>query len=226
MEKKRYVGSGGIYKALAFQALLAIVFLVISSFRNHTTQFAFLAFNLFLAWIPLGFALIIEKYLKNNRWLSFRGLILTLVWLCFLPNSFYILSDYIHLNNFNSFDILFDIITFFLIAVNGIIAGIISVFLIHQQLNKRLRARQSMLIIMFLFLLSGFGIYLGRYLRLNSWDVITNPLVLIFDVTNPLFDPRTQFKAFTTCFGILALIGSSYLILWRTTNYMQRSPKI
>ena len=77
-----------------------------------------------------------------------------------------------------------------------------------------------------LFLMCGFGIYLGRYLRLNSWDIITNPLVLIFDMTNPLFDPETQFKAFTACLGILGLIGSSYIILWQSIKYLTHKVRI
>ncbi|MEI7838165.1 MAG: DUF1361 domain-containing protein [bacterium] len=225
MEKKNLKATS-IYWALAIQAFVAILFLIFSSIKNNTGQFLFLLFNLFLAWIPLVIALTIRQYLKKNPWLSFKGVALAFVWVCFLPNSFYIISDLIHLNNFNSFDILFDIITFFLIAVNGIIAGVISVYLIHEELNKRLKSRQSLMIVMGLFLMCGFGIYLGRYLRLNSWDVITNPLVFIFDMTNPLFDPQTQLKAFTACIGILGLLGTSYLVLWQSIEHHRGSMKI
>jgi len=226
MMEKRGLNASSIYWALAIQALIAIIFLIFSSVTNHTGKFSFLIFNLFLAWVPLGIAIVLKKYLKNNPILSFKGILLAFVWVCFLPNSFYILSDFIHLNNFNSVDILFDIITFFLVAVNGIIAGIISVYIIHEELNKRLKSRQSLVIVMGLFLMCGFGIYLGRYLRLNSWDIITNPLVLIFDMTNPLFDPETQFKAFTACLGILGLIGSSYIILWQSIKYLTHKVRI
>jgi uncharacterized membrane protein len=222
MREKSRLSATNIYWALGIQALISIGFLFFSAIANHTTEHLFLIFNLFLAWIPLLVAVILKKYLKKKPWVSIPGAFLILVWICFLPNSFYIVSDLVHLNNFSSIDILVDIITFFMMAINGILVGLISVYLIHLELNKRIKSYSSILAILSIFLLCGLAIYLGRYLRWNSWDIILNPLSLLFDITNPIFDPETQTKAYTTTIGFFGLIGSCYLILWQSAKYLIR----
>ena len=109
-----------------------------------------------------------------------------------------------------------------MMAINGILVGLISVYLIHLELNKRIKSYSSMLVILSIFLLCGLAIYLGRYLRWNSWDIILNPLSLLFDITNPIFDPETQSKAYTTTIGFFGLIGSCYMIFWQSAKYLIR----
>ena len=113
------------------------------------------------------------------------------------------------------------IVAFFMMAINGLLVGLISVYLINQELNKRITSKSSVLILVGIFLLCGFAVYLGRFLRFNSWDVITNPISLIFDVSNPIFDVNTQKNALTTSLGFFGIIGTSYLILWRSINYLK-----
>jgi len=221
MSEKAINGYRGIYLAIGLQALVSVLFIFSEALLDHTNQMLFMIFNLFLAWVPLLPAVLINKYLKKNPWVSPLGILLSVAWICFLPNSFYIVSDSIHLINFSSPDIIVGIVAFFMMAINGLLVGLISVYLINQELNKRITSKSSVLILVGIFLLCGFAVYLGRFLRFNSWDVITNPISLIFDVSNPIFDVNTQKNALTTSLGFFGIIGTSYLILWRSINYLK-----
>ena len=221
MREKAVKGYGGIYLALGLQALVSIIFLMTGALLDRTNQLLFMIFNLFLAWVPLLIAVLINKYLKKKPWISPLGIILFLAWLCFLPNSFYIISDSVHLIDLNSPDILVSIVAFFLMSLNGLLVGLISVYIINLELNKRMKGFSSVATLMGIFLICGFAVYLGRFLRFSSWDVITNPVSLIFDVSNPIFDVNTQKEAITTCIGFFGIIGTSYLILWRSINYFK-----
>jgi uncharacterized membrane protein len=223
MSDKAANGYRGIYIALGLQAAVSVLFIFVEALLDHTNQMLFMIFNLFLAWIPLLLAFLLHNYLKKKPWISSLGIFLAIAWLVFLPNSFYIVSDSIHLIDFNSPDILVGIVAFFMMAINGLLVGLISVYLINIELNKRVSRRASVLSLMGIFLICGFAIYLGRFLRFNSWDVITNPISLIFDVSNPFFDVETQKNALTTCFGFFGIIGTSYIILWRSIEYLKSS---
>ena len=221
MSEKAIDGYRGIYFAIGLQALVAVLFILAEAILDRTNQNLFMIFNLFLAWVPLILAVLIYKYVKNKPLVSPLGIVLSIAWLCFLPNSFYIVSDSIHLINFNSTDIIVGIVAFFMMAINGLLVGLISVYLINLELNKRMNSKSSALILITIFLLCGFAVYLGRFLRFNSWDVITNPISLIFDVSNPIFDSNTQKNAITTSIGIFGIIRTCYLILWRSINYLK-----
>ena len=218
MSEKAIDGYRGIYFAIGLQALVAVLFILAEAILDRTNQNLFMIFNLFLAWVPLILAVLIYKYVKNKPLVSPLGIVLSIAWLCFLPNSFYIVSDSIHLINFNSTDIIVGIVAFFMMAINGLLVGLISVYLINLELNKRMNSKSSALILITIFLLCGFAVYLGRFLRFNSWDVITNPISLIFDVSNPIFDSNTQKNAITTSIGFFGIISTCYLILWRSIN--------
>ena len=221
MSEKAIDGYRGIYFAIGLQALVAVLFILAEAILDRTNQNLFMIFNLFLAWVPLILAVLIYKYVKNKPLVSPLGIVLSIAWLCFLPNSFYIVSDSIHLINFNRTDIIVGIVAFFMMAINGLLVGLISVYLINLELNKRMNSKSSALILITIFLLCGFAVYLGRFLRFNSWDVITNPISLIFDVSNPIFDSNTQKNAITTSIGFFGIISTCYLILWRSINYLK-----
>ena len=221
MSEKAINGYRGIYIALGLQALVSVLFIFIEALLDNTNQMLFMIFNLFLAWVPLLIAFLLHNYLKKKPWTSTLGIFLFITWLCFLPNSFYLVSDSVHLIDFNSPDILVSIVVFFLMAINGLIVGLCSIYLINIELNKRLKRNSSIFALMLIFLVCGFAVYLGRFLRFNSWDVITNPISLIFDVSNPIFDVHTQKNAITTTIGFFGIIGTSYLILWRSVNYLK-----
>lgn len=175
----------------------------------------FLAWNLFLAWVPLGFAWWLMARLRTTSWLSLGNIILTILWIGFLPNAFYIASDIIHLTQTGSISILYDVVMFLSFTFNGFILGYLGLYGIHQQLKRRLGRQGSYLIVTGVLLLCSFAIYLGRYLRWNSWDILVNPAGLIFDVSEPFINPSSYPRVFTTTAMVFVLLMSIYAVSYQ-----------
>ena len=151
-------------------------------------MFFFLIWNLFLAFIPLGTAFLIRRRYDNGKRNKFLYLPLLMFWLLFLPNSPYILTDLFHLKS-RSMPMWFDLILILTFAWNGLMAGLISVSIVQEIVHKLTNKWFSWFVVFSSIFASGFGIYLGRYLRWNSWDLINQPSNLIKDVLEPLLHP-------------------------------------
>lgn len=181
---------------------------------QHTTYW-FLAWNLVLAWIPLGIAWWLIARLRTTPWLSFWNLLLTVLWIGFLPNAFYIASDIIHLTKSGTVSLLYDVVMFLSFTFNGFVLGYLGLYGMHQQLRKRLGRQTSYSIIVGVLLLCSFAIYLGRYLRWNSWDILVNPAGLLFDVSEPFINPSSYPRAFTTTAMVFVLLMSVYAVSYQ-----------
>lgn len=141
----------------------------------ENTSYLWLNWNLFLALLPL---LAVWCILRTPwRWLQ---IILLLIWLGFLPNAPYLLTDFIHLENVGPSHLLwYDGLMMFVYSLAGVGSWLLSTFL----LARRFFWTHS--IVFLISVLTGFGIYLGRYIRFNTWDMITHPteiLRTLFDV--------------------------------------------
>ena len=196
-------------------SLVSVGFYVVGAIGSHDWQYWYLATNLILAWLPLFFAVWLVAILPRFGWSSWRGVALTLLWLAFLPNSFYMVSDLIHLANTDSAHVLFNSVTFISFIFNGLAFGFISLFLVHKQLMKRLSVRSTHAAIAFILLVCSFAIYLGRDLRWNSWDLLTNPFGILFDVSDRFINPGAHPETFTTTLAFFVLLGSIYLVIWQ-----------
>jgi uncharacterized membrane protein len=187
---------------LAVMSLFSFGLSVLRFFITDTKVFLFLNWNLFLAFIPwLISSFILIKGLSNRISL----IILIFSWLIFFPNSPYILTDLFHLRLQTAAPIWYDLIVVLSFAWTGLLFGFISLMDIEELLRKYINRRLIVLIsIVFLFL-GSFGIYLGRFLRWNSWDLVSNPSGLFYDISdrivNPFSHPRTW--GLTILMGIL-----------------------
>lgn len=147
-----------------------------------------LVWNLFLAFIPYAI----------SEWLSRRIAIMEstwklaltlLVWLLFIPNSFYIITDLFHLVEVHTAPKWFDLLILFSFAWNGLLLGILSVRRTELVLQV-VSGRPLSLLLVFAFMwLNAFGIYLGRYLRYNSWDVVVQPFSLFGEMLELISHP-------------------------------------
>ncbi len=115
---------------------------------------------------------------------------------------------------------------FSFVYLTSLVAGFISLYLIHVELYKRFYYRNVHLVIGIILLLCSFAIYLGRYLRWNSWDVIFNPAGLLFDVTDSIASPSTHPDVFVTTFTFFLLLGSMYIVIWQIARALRRSKKL
>jgi uncharacterized membrane protein len=171
--------------------------------------YIYLIWNLFLAWVPLIIADQAQRYYskfpKRHMVLGF----FFFMWLLFFPNSPYIITDLIHLDPRHNVPMWFDATLVFSFALAGLMTGFISLYFIHEVLNCFFKTMVNWTLITLVFLLTGYGIYLGRVLRWNSWDLFTKTKPLLLDITTGVFNPQALFMTFVFTF----IMFFSYLIL-------------
>jgi uncharacterized membrane protein len=173
---------------LGFVSLACFAFSVFRFVYTDTHIFLFLNWNLFLAFIPWFFSSILAIY-PSLRKRKLAVTLLILLWLLFFPNAPYILTDLFHLRARTSMPIWFDLILILSFAWTGLLFGILSLWDIEKILALRLPAKILPYITIALLFLGSFGIYIGRYLRWNSWDITTEPLDVLYDIKNSLLSP-------------------------------------
>jgi uncharacterized membrane protein len=204
--------------------LFSLVCLGMLSLRlvwSEQYRYLSLGWNLFLAWIPLLIALRLRTQMLTgsyNRLYYLSGLLL---WLLFLPNAPYIITDLLHLQVNTGVPIWFDSILIFSFAMGGLQTGLYSMYVAHQIINRLWNERVGWLAIAFSVLLSSFGIFLGRFQRWNSWDVFTNPVRLVTDclqqTTNPMAVKMTlAFTCLLLCFYLL-FVSLIHLKMYEST---------
>jgi uncharacterized membrane protein len=140
-----------------------------SVIRNRNFDYDYLSWNLALAWLPLILSIRLNIVLKHKLWSSWEALALSVAWLVFLPNSFYMISDFIHLQNVSSGKLVYDSLLLSSFVYTGVIIGFCSLFLVHLQLKRRFSAKASAFLIGATLFICSVGIYFGRDLRWNSW---------------------------------------------------------
>jgi uncharacterized membrane protein len=109
----------------------------------------------------------------------------------------------------------------FSFSLNGFILGYLSVAMIHKELKKRLQSRDVQIVLAAIFLACSFAIYLGRYLRWNTWDVLINPAGILFDVTDQFINPGAYGQSFLTTALFFVFISSTYALICRFASLLQ-----
>ncbi|MBA3665173.1 MAG: DUF1361 domain-containing protein [Bacteroidetes bacterium] len=178
-------------------------------FKTGHYSFLFLFWNLFLAWLPLWAI----KKIKNNDTVIKRRFWLA-VSVLFLPNAPYILTDLFHLKKELLAPLWFDLILILSFAFLGLIYFILALDLIFKEIGMTFPVYVQKLAKPLLFLSSSYGIYLGRYLRFNSWDIVSQPLHLAGSVYNSIFNGssfKETFSVTLTFTVFLYLIYEIYL---------------
>jgi uncharacterized membrane protein len=166
--------------------------------HTHSTVFLFLVWNLFLAYIPYAISTLATM---RPNWSRRLKLIAAFIWLLFLPNAFYILTDLYHLydRRHPAVPEWFDLAMIFSCAWNGLLLGILSLRQMEKLFNLPVYPIMA---------LNALGIYVGRYLRYNSWDILSNPFELIADITDMIIHPFRNHYAWDMilCYTILLII--------------------
>jgi uncharacterized membrane protein len=202
-------------RLLALLALSMAFSVTMNAFRiwhSHTLTYLFLVWNLFLAAIPYGTSTVLVEFESLRKHpIIFWSLIA--LWLLFLPNAPYIFTDLFHLRPRNGVPQWFDLLLLLSFAWNGILLGYLSLFDVQALVAKRIGHRITWLGVCGILFLCAFGVYLGRFLRWNSWDVFTNPFALLSDIAdrflNPFAHPHTW--GLTLGYGTFLVLG--YLTL-------------
>jgi uncharacterized membrane protein len=204
--------------ALSFSSAVSVGLIAVRIVWTGDLVYGSLVWNLFLAWLPLVFALLARdefrtRTSRNWRFLGFAG-----AWLLFFPNAPYIFTDVIHLTTYFYKHFWIDLTLILLCALTGLVLGFVSLFLMQSVVRRMFGAAASWLFIGAVAGLSGFGIYLGRFLRLNSWDIIWKPMEVYRGIGTWAADPfgHSNSYAFPTLFAVFLFIA--YLMLYALTR--------
>jgi len=142
-------------------------------------SYFYLLWNIFLAFIPYIISLIIFNLYKEDQINNFFIYLSLFVWLLFIPNAPYVITDFIHLDEVKHAPLLFDSFLLFSSSLVSMLFGLYSISYVEEILNNKFKNKISKIILLISFILMGFGIYLGRFLRFNSWDFFTNHSLLL-----------------------------------------------
>ncbi|MBC7949048.1 MAG: DUF1361 domain-containing protein [Chitinophagaceae bacterium] len=186
--KNRSVYHYSLEAWLLASCLFSVALLFARIVATGQATYVFLVWNLFLAFIPFAISrtIIGTPPVNYKRW----KIVATLgVWLLFIPNSFYIITDLFHLEYFSGPPKWFDLLLLLSFAWNGLVLGILSLSQVESFIEKARGKGFSLTIVVFVMWLNAFGIYVGRYLRYNSWDVIVQPVSLFQEMMEILLHP-------------------------------------
>jgi len=188
--------------------ILSIACLLLESGRmiySGSLGYIFLVWNLFLAFIPY----LIAMHVQQKKTTGIPLIALALLWLLFLPNALYIITDLKHLRVRPPVPEWFDCLLLFCFSTLALLYGLFSFYTMNQVLKKYASKCIQNITLAGISMLVGFGVYLGREERWNSWDLFTNPFSLLSECLTLITVP--QVWIFSCCYG-LAFLGMYHLI--------------
>lgn len=201
-----------LFFILAATSILCTFLISFRASRVGFPDFGFLIWNLFLAWLPLACSMAALAWSRLSSGMArLVGLVVCgVAWLLLFPNAPYLLTDFIHLifaNRWTDYDvdgllIWYDLVLYFLFTWCGLLLGYLSMNQIHAIVRHYADAAKGWLFVLASSLLSGFGLYLGRIVRLNSWDVL-HPGRIVDQVVDAI---HRNSIAFSLLFATLILI--------------------
>jgi uncharacterized membrane protein len=175
--------------------------------------YRFLVWNLFLAWIPLGLAVV--AYSRSRRGVDALTAALLVAWLLFFPNAPYLLTDFIHLAQ-GPAPLWYDALMLSAFAWTGLLLGFASLYLVQMILRRAAGAAVSWLGVLGSLVLASFGVYIGRFVRLNSWDVLLHPGRVVEVVHARLVaEPPEVAQALV---ALTAFLSVGYLVVYSFAN--------
>lgn len=193
---------------IVYSTIIGFVLLILRWLMVPSDYYFFLPYNLILAIIPLLIAWLIVRYSRKEKksWLLLgAGLF---VWLIFFPNAPYMMTDFIHLKARSGIPIWFDTIIILSFVAAGLLAGWKSLYLLQKAIETRFDKTTGWVFAGTSVGLAGFGVYLGRFLRLNSWDLFLDPFGIAKNVARGMRAPLQ----YSGLFGMVSFYVVFFLI--------------
>ena len=197
-----------VYAALALLSVFSVALIVVRYVYSREPLFGGLIWNLALAWIPFGLSIVIyDRHRVGARPLAL--LPIAALWLLFLPNAPYIVTDFKHLAQSPVVPLWVDVVVIAAPAWTGMLLGFLSVYLVQDVVRSLAGSRIAWSTTLAVLALSSFGIYLGRVLRWNSWDVLADPRLL-----SQLDGILTDVRAIAMTALLSGFLTLSYLVVY------------
>ena len=202
-------------------ACLIVIFLVVARVAySDTGRHTGLVWNLFLAWIPFMLAYFAHLVSWRRSTLYFIIPVIAFLWLIFFPNAPYMLTDLQDLAR-RSFDapLWYDVIIVVWASWTGMLLGVISLYLMQDIIIRAFGRIPGWVFVFLISALSSFGIYIGRFVRLNSWDILQNPTEVAQEILGVVIDPSMRLAAFTLLYTVFFLFV--FLLLYSFSHMLR-----
>jgi uncharacterized membrane protein len=188
--------------------MMACAFIVFRIFYSGTYNYLNLLWNLFLAWLPYIFSVLASSAYRINSKRWWLILLLGFFWLVFFPNAPYIVTDFYYLDSRPPVPLWFDISLIAIFAFTGCFLAIASLRSIHIIIERFLGKIIGWLFALFALSLASLGVYLGRFSRYNSWDILLRPKPVLNEIILNLLNPldNLSFIGFTLMFTSILLV--------------------
>jgi uncharacterized membrane protein len=217
----RFLSNQSFYP-LVLASILALIFFTMRVIYSDAWYYRNLVWNLILAWIPYIFSMtaaLMNLLLPKQWWLIIPP---SLIWLLFIPNAPYIVTDFYHLVERRPVPLWYDIGLIAIYAFTGCFLAIASLRTMQHLVQKYLGTLLSWVFAFSVLGLCGLGIYLGRFGRWNSWDLLTNTQAVLTDIAlhllNPFENPR--FIGFTLMFTAILMV---FYLMFVSMNPIKQS---
>lgn len=206
-----------IPKSIFLLIIFVVILSVLRIFLFEKFSLVYILWNIFLAIIPFFISSILLWLFTNRSVNKALFIIGGIVWLLFIPNAPYIITDLVHIGEIRSVPALYDSFLLFSAAWVGLLLGMFSINHMEQIFYMKYSKGVTSIIIGLIMLLTSFGMYLGRFLRFNSWDIFENPLSFITGVGEIFSDKANCIEAllYTGLFFFFLIISYNS---WRITQ--------
>jgi len=207
---------------LAMASVVAVVLQKAHVIYSHENDFPSLVRNLFLAWIPLFFAVPAYVISWSRKLIYLVAPLFMFVWLIFFPNAPYMLTEFQHLRlNAATAPLWFDVLMLIWFAWIGLLLGIFSLYLMQDIVAKAFHPVIGWVFALAVTIMSSVGIYLGRFLRWNSWDILQDPKPIAQDIWGWFRHPGSNLKAYGFTFLFTLLFLFVYLAFYTFGKVVQ-----
>jgi uncharacterized membrane protein len=209
-----------IFGLMMSASVICILLVAARIAYSDSGRYSGLVWNLFLAWIPFVLAYLTHAFSLKKLLLYFILPITAILWLIFFPNAPYILTDLQHLTKeSSSAPVWYDVIVMVWFSWTGLLLGLVSMYLMHDIVYRTFGRWLGWAFVFIVSGLSSFGVYLGRFVRFNSWDLLGDPKEIVVTILGLAIDPSRRLVAFTILFAVFYLFV--YLTLYSFAHLLQ-----
>ena len=199
----------GISKMLLLCIIFSMSLLLVRFVYAQTPDYRFYIWNTFLAAIPYVISTQLLKLKKMNS----AAIVFLVAWLLFFPNAPYMITDIFHYEERPPVPFWYDVLLVISAAWNGLILGMVSLMNVENFLSRHIKPLLVKFIVFTSLLLCGYGIFIGRFLRFNSWNILTDPGYLAYTSAHHVLLPQRYPKLWVFTVLFAALLSIIYFTL-------------
>ncbi len=212
MRDRRTLSMLGLILVLAVASAFCVSLVEFRSRYNHDSFYRFLNWNLFLAWVPVAFAL--SAYVCARHRLGLIAAALGVLWLLFFPNAPYMLTDFIHLHESPTTPLWYDGLMLSAFAWTALLLGFFSLFLMQTLWQRAAGSLVSWFGVVVVLALGSLGVYVGRFIGFNSWDALLHPLRVAHVIDTRVENPFRHPRLFASLVALTGFLTVAYAVFY------------